>query len=148
MTEYPLTVDTKGSDTTIESDDKVIQVDYSNDESIKNALTGVEVVISTMDAGGPRCPKEDRCGGEGSGRQVVRSFRVRRKHGRRHRGDARRIVRGKGEYSGPTEGFGYPIRRRSRITFGRRTYSLTFGYSAQLTTGPKVLKLRREGVRW
>ena len=39
---------TKGSKTTIEGDAKVIQVDYSNDESIKHALTGVDVVISTI----------------------------------------------------------------------------------------------------
>ena len=39
---------TKDSKTTIEGDAKVIQVDYSNGESIKNALTGVEVVISTI----------------------------------------------------------------------------------------------------
>ena len=45
---YPLTVDTKGSKTTIEGDAKVIQVDYSNDESVKQALTGVDVVISTV----------------------------------------------------------------------------------------------------
>jgi uncharacterized protein YbjT (DUF2867 family) len=41
-------VDIKGSKTTIEGDAKVIQVDYSNDGSIKHALTGVEVVISTI----------------------------------------------------------------------------------------------------
>lgn len=33
---------------TIQGDAKVIEVDYSNDESIKNALTGVDVVISTV----------------------------------------------------------------------------------------------------
>jgi uncharacterized protein YbjT (DUF2867 family) len=43
-----LTVDTKGSKTTVEGDAKVIEVDYSNDESIKHALTGVDVVISTV----------------------------------------------------------------------------------------------------
>ena len=41
-------MDTKGSKTTIEGDARVIQVDYSNDESIKHALTGVDVVISTV----------------------------------------------------------------------------------------------------
>jgi hypothetical protein len=48
MAEYPLAVDTKGSKTTVQGDAKVIQVDYSNDQSIKHALTGVEVVISTI----------------------------------------------------------------------------------------------------
>ena len=48
MAEQALTVGTKGSKTTIEGDAKVIQVDYSNDESIKNALTSVDVVISTI----------------------------------------------------------------------------------------------------
>ena len=48
MAEYPLTVRTKGSTTTIEGDAKVIQVDYSNEGSIKHALTGVDVVISTI----------------------------------------------------------------------------------------------------
>jgi len=38
----------QGSKTTIEGDAKVIKVDYSNDESIKNALTSVDVVISTI----------------------------------------------------------------------------------------------------
>jgi len=38
----------QGSKTTIEGDAKVISVDYSNPESIKNALAGVEVVISTI----------------------------------------------------------------------------------------------------
>jgi uncharacterized protein YbjT (DUF2867 family) len=46
MTEYPL--DTKGSKTTVQGDAKVIPVDYSNDVSIKHALTGVDVVISTI----------------------------------------------------------------------------------------------------
>ena len=41
-------MDIKGSKTRIEGDAKVIQVDYSSDESIKHALTGVEVVISTI----------------------------------------------------------------------------------------------------
>ncbi len=48
MLSTPLAVDTKGSTTTIQSDAKVIQVDYFNDESIKRALTGVDVVISTI----------------------------------------------------------------------------------------------------
>jgi uncharacterized protein YbjT (DUF2867 family) len=48
MAEDSLNVGTKGSKTTIEGDAKVIQVDYSNDESIKHALTGVDVVISTI----------------------------------------------------------------------------------------------------
>ena len=38
----------KGSKNTIQGDAKVIQVYYSNDESIKHALTGVDVVISTV----------------------------------------------------------------------------------------------------
>jgi len=38
----------QGSKTTIEGDAKVIQVDYSSDGSIKHALTGVQVVISTI----------------------------------------------------------------------------------------------------
>ncbi len=41
-------MDTKGSKTTVQGDANVIQVDYSNDESIKHALTGVDVVISTV----------------------------------------------------------------------------------------------------
>jgi uncharacterized protein YbjT (DUF2867 family) len=47
VAEYPW-LDTKGSKTTVQGDAKVIRVDYSNDESIKHALTGVEVVISTI----------------------------------------------------------------------------------------------------
>jgi len=43
-----LAIDTKGSKKMIQGDVNVIEVDYSNDESIKNALTGVEVVISTV----------------------------------------------------------------------------------------------------
>jgi len=42
------TVDMKGSKTTIQGDAKVIQVDYSNEASIKYALAGVDVVISTV----------------------------------------------------------------------------------------------------
>jgi len=38
----------QGSKTTVQGDAKVVRVDYSNDESIKHALTGVEVVISTI----------------------------------------------------------------------------------------------------
>jgi uncharacterized protein YbjT (DUF2867 family) len=41
-------VDTKGSKTTIQGDAKVIEVDYYNEASIKHALTGVDVVISTL----------------------------------------------------------------------------------------------------
>jgi uncharacterized protein YbjT (DUF2867 family) len=43
-----LAVATKGSKTTVEGDVKVIQVDYDNKASIKHALTGVDVVISTL----------------------------------------------------------------------------------------------------
>lgn len=38
----------QGSKTTIEGDTKVIAVDYSNKESIKSALSGVDVVICTI----------------------------------------------------------------------------------------------------
>jgi hypothetical protein len=38
----------QGSKTTIEGDAKVVAVDYSNKESIKNALIGVDVVICTI----------------------------------------------------------------------------------------------------
>jgi uncharacterized protein YbjT (DUF2867 family) len=41
-------VDTKGSKSAIQGDAKVIPVDYSDDGSIKHALTGVDVVISTI----------------------------------------------------------------------------------------------------
>jgi uncharacterized protein YbjT (DUF2867 family) len=43
-----LVVGTKGSKNTIQGDAKVIQVDYSNNASIKHALTGVDVVISAV----------------------------------------------------------------------------------------------------
>ena len=43
-----MVVSTKGSKSTVQGDAKVIQVDYSNDESIKQALSGVHVVISTI----------------------------------------------------------------------------------------------------
>jgi uncharacterized protein YbjT (DUF2867 family) len=48
MAQYSLAVDTKGSKTTVQGDAKVIQVDYSSHESIKQALTGVHVAISTV----------------------------------------------------------------------------------------------------
>jgi len=48
MLSTPLAVDPKSSTNTIQSDAKVIQVDYSNEASIKHALTGVDVVISTV----------------------------------------------------------------------------------------------------
>jgi uncharacterized protein YbjT (DUF2867 family) len=38
----------KGSNTTVQGDAKAIQVDYSNHESVKRALAGVDVVISTV----------------------------------------------------------------------------------------------------
>ncbi|KAI0294070.1 NAD-P-binding protein [Multifurca ochricompacta] len=38
----------EGSKTTVDGDAKLIPVDYSNKESIKNALVGVDVVISTL----------------------------------------------------------------------------------------------------
>ena len=43
-------MDTQGSNTTVQGDAKVIQVDYSKDDSIKQALAGVHVVISTIQA--------------------------------------------------------------------------------------------------
>ena len=43
-----LAVDTKGPKATVQGDAKVIQVDYDNEVSIKHALTGVDVVISTV----------------------------------------------------------------------------------------------------
>jgi uncharacterized protein YbjT (DUF2867 family) len=44
----PLAVDTKGSKTTVQGDANVVQVDYDNKASIKHALAGVDVVISTV----------------------------------------------------------------------------------------------------
>jgi uncharacterized protein YbjT (DUF2867 family) len=44
---YPPTPE-QGSKTTVEGDAKVIPVDYSDPESIKNALSGVDVVVSTI----------------------------------------------------------------------------------------------------
>ncbi|KAI0300693.1 NAD-P-binding protein [Multifurca ochricompacta] len=41
----------EGSKTTVDGDVKLIPVDYSNKESIKNALIGVDVVISTIATG-------------------------------------------------------------------------------------------------
>jgi uncharacterized protein YbjT (DUF2867 family) len=38
----------QGSNTTVQGDAKAIQVDYSNHESVKRALAGVDVVISTV----------------------------------------------------------------------------------------------------
>jgi len=48
IAECSLTVNTKGSNTTVQGDAKVIQVDYSNHASIKQALAGVHVIISTV----------------------------------------------------------------------------------------------------
>ena len=48
MLSSPSAVHTKGSKTTVQGDAKVIQVDYNNEASIKYALTGVDVVISTV----------------------------------------------------------------------------------------------------
>ena len=48
MLSTPLIVDPKGSTNTVQGDAKVIQVDYSNDASIKHAVTGVDVVISAI----------------------------------------------------------------------------------------------------
>ena len=41
-------MDLKGSKNAMHGDAKVIQVDYSNESSIKHALTGMDVVISTV----------------------------------------------------------------------------------------------------
>jgi len=43
-----LVVDAQGSKPTVQGNAKVIQVDYSKDGSIKQALAGVHVVISTI----------------------------------------------------------------------------------------------------
>jgi uncharacterized protein YbjT (DUF2867 family) len=48
MAQYSFAVSTKGSKTTVQGDAKVIHVDYSNHASIKQALTGVHVAISTV----------------------------------------------------------------------------------------------------
>ena len=48
MLSTSLAVDTKGSKTAVQGDVKVIQVDYNDEASIKDALTGVDVVISTV----------------------------------------------------------------------------------------------------
>ncbi len=48
MLSTSLDVGSKGSTNIIQGDAKVIQVDYSNEASIKHALTGVDVVISAV----------------------------------------------------------------------------------------------------
>jgi uncharacterized protein YbjT (DUF2867 family) len=45
-----MVVYTKGSKTTVQGDAKLIPVNYSDKESIKDALTGVDVVISAISA--------------------------------------------------------------------------------------------------
>jgi hypothetical protein len=41
-------MDTKGSNTAFQDDVKVIQIEYFNDESIKHALTGMDVIINAV----------------------------------------------------------------------------------------------------
>ena len=43
-----MALDIQGPKNTIQGDTKAIQVDYSNNESIKHALTGVDVIIGTI----------------------------------------------------------------------------------------------------
>lgn len=68
-----MTVDIKCPKNTIQGDTKAIEVDYSNNESIKHALTGVDVIIGTISEKALDVqPKLLGC--QGSKREVVRSF--------------------------------------------------------------------------
>jgi len=94
---------------------------------------------------GTWCPRKNRCSLQGSGRQVVHTFRLWKCNGRRDWGDVRR----EGEYSEPGGSFGYPIRRllhwpiRGFHLGAVRPLPFASSYSVQLTTSPKIFRSRR-----
>jgi uncharacterized protein YbjT (DUF2867 family) len=68
----------KASKTTVEGGAKVIRVDYSNEGSIQHALTGVDVVISTIPGSAVDIQVKIAAACQKGWRQVVRSLGVRR----------------------------------------------------------------------
>ena len=85
----------------------MIQVDYSKDDSIKQALAGVHVVISTIQPQAIDVQTKNRCGCQGSWRAVVLPFGVQPDIGKRDRGYLRR----QGGYAGKVESDGCAVRR-------------------------------------
>ena len=106
---FALASNLNGSNTTIEGDTKVIQVDYSNDESIKHALTGVDIVISTISMAVLNIQGKIAAAANESDVKVVCSFSIRNKPRRGIRGNKGVNTWGKGKYSRPAESFWYPI---------------------------------------
>ena len=147
-----LAVDTKGSEKTIEGDAKVIQVDYSNDESIKNALTGVDVVISTVAIAALDVQGKVAAAAKNAD---VKLF-VPSEYGHITEGDTEGLHGTKANFQGQLKVLGLPYAAfytGKFSDFGWSPYvSYSFSYSVQLTTSPKGLLHRHHNwesvCRW
>src|SRR6266576_171209 len=149
-----LAVDTKGSKVTIQGDAKVIQVDYSNDASIKHALTGVDVVISTIPA--PAFDVQWKIAA--AAKEVDVKLFVPSEFGAVSEGASEGFLLEKAKVQAQLKALGLPYTAFYTGAFADQfweayvsCYSPFFFYSVVLTRGPKVHKPRsheRESVRW
>ena len=144
----------KGSKTTIQGDVKVIQVDYSNDASIKHALMGVDVVISTI----PTPAFDVQWKIAVAAKEVDVKLFVPSEFGGVSEGVSEGIDVEKANNQAQLKALGLPYTAFYTGAFADQVwvpyvscYTSFFFYSALLTTGPKVLKPRsheRESVHW
>jgi uncharacterized protein YbjT (DUF2867 family) len=151
MTEYPLAWTIKGSKTTVQGDAKVIPVDYSNDESIKHALAGVDVVISTISAAALDVQGKIAAVSKEVG---VKLF-IPSDFGAEAEAEFGGMFAQKADILGQLKAMGVPYATFYTGPFADFIWasyvSLTSGHSIQLTKGQKVLRARRherESVRW
>jgi uncharacterized protein YbjT (DUF2867 family) len=134
-----LGVDTKGSKRTIEGDAKVIQVDYSNDKSIKSALTGVDVVISAVSI--PALGVQGKVAAAAKNADV--KLFVPSEYGHITEGDTEGLHGTKANIQGQLKALGLPYAAFYTGKFSDFGWSpyvpYSFSYSIQLTTGSKGL---------
>jgi hypothetical protein len=149
-----LAVDTQGSKNTIQGDVKVIQVDYSNDASIKHALTGVDVVISTV----PATAFDVQWKIAAASKEVDVKLFVPSEFGGVSEGATEGFLVEKASVQTQLQALGLPYTAFYTGAFADQfwepyvsCYTPFFSYSVLLTRGPKVHKPRsheRESVYW
>ena len=144
-------MDTKGSKNTIQGDANVIQVDYSNQASIKHALTGMDVVISTI----PDAAFDVQWKIAAAAKEVDVKLFVPSEFGGKSEGKTEGIDLEKAKVQVQLKALGLPYTAFYTGAFADQIWvsyvSPFFVYSILLTTGRKVHIPRsheRESVRW
>ena len=145
----------KGSENTIQCDVMVIHVDYSNEASIKHALTGIDVVISTV----PTAAFDVQWKIAAAAKEVGVKLFIPSEFGGISEGASEGVQVVKANVQAQLKALGLPYTAfytgafvdQIWVPYVSSYYTSSFVYSFLLTTGPKIHKHRsheRESVYW